>query len=114
MTLETSAHAATAHSTGLARGLGPRHIQLIALGSAIGVGLFLGSAQAISRAGPALLLAYAIGGMAVFLVARALGELLLYRPVTGSVATYAEEFLGPWVGFLTGWSFWLLYFVVGV
>lgn len=98
----------------LARGLSPRHIQLIALGSAIGVGLFLGSAQAINRAGPALLIAYALGGAAVFMVARALGELLLYRPVTGSVATYADEFLGPWAGFLTGWSFWLLYLVVGV
>src|SRR4051812_28825775 len=100
MSLETSAGApATAGSTGLARGLGPRHIQLIALGSAIGVGLFLGSAQAISRAGPALPIAYAIGGTAVFLVARALGELLLYRPVTGSVATYGRSSSGRGPGF---------------
>lgn len=50
----------------LARGLNHRHIQLIAIGGAIGVGLFLGSAQAIQLAGPALLLAYVIGGMIMF------------------------------------------------
>ncbi|MBV8916358.1 MAG: amino acid permease [Acetobacteraceae bacterium] len=109
-----SAPLGKAHATGLARGLGSRQIRLIALGSAIGVGLFLGSAQAISNAGPALLLAYALAGATVFLVARALGEMLLYRPITGSIATYAEEFLGPWAGFVTGWSFWLMYLVVGV
>ncbi len=98
----------------LARGLGNRQIQLIALGSAIGVGLFLGSAPAIHRAGPGLLVAYAVGGLAVFLVARALGEMLLYRPVSGSFAVYAEEFIAPWAGFVTGWSFWFLYVVVGI
>lgn len=99
---------------GLARGLGNRQIQLIALGSAIGVGLFLGSGQAIHRAGPGLLVAYALAGCAVFLVARALGEMLLYRPVSGSFAVFAEEFIGPWAGFTTGWSFWFLYLVVGI
>ena len=68
----------------LVRGLKDRHVQLIAIGGAIGVGLFLGSATAISRAGPGLVLAYAIGGLAVFFIMRALGELLMYRPVAGS------------------------------
>jgi amino acid transporter, AAT family len=108
------AAAPDAEHRAFARGLGNRHIQLIALGGSIGVGLFLGSAQAIHRAGPGLLLAYALGGLAVFLVARALGELLLYRPVAGSFATYAEEFIGPWAGFVTGWSFWFLWVVVGI
>jgi AAT family amino acid transporter len=98
----------------LQRGLKNRHVQMIALGGAIGSGLFLGSAQAIHHAGPSLLLAYALGGMAVFMVARALGEMLLYRPVAGSFATYAEEFVGPWAGFVTGWSYWLLWVVVGI
>src|SRR4029450_1743086 len=88
----------------LVRGLKDRHVQLIALGGAIGVGLFLGSATAISRAGPGLVLAYALGGLAVFFIMRALGELLTYRPVAGSFASYAEEFIGPWAGFTTGWS----------
>ncbi len=101
-------------SEGLVRGLKNRHVQMIALGGAIGSGLFLGSAQAIHKAGPSLLLAYALGGMAVFFMARALGELLLYRPVTGSFATYAEEFVGPWAGFVTGWSYWFLWVMVGI
>ena len=87
---------------------------MIALGGAIGSGLFLGSAQAIHQAGPGLLVAYALGGMAVFFMARALGELLLYRPVAGSFATYAEEFVGPWAGFVTGWSYWFLWIMVGI
>ena len=101
-------------SDGLVRGLKNRHVQMIALGGAIGSGLFLGSAEAIHKAGPSLLLAYALGGMAVFFMARALGELLLYRPVAGSFATYAEEFVGPWAGFVTGWSYWILWGLVGI
>jgi amino acid transporter, AAT family len=95
----------------LARNLRDRHIQLIALGGTIGVGLFLGSAKAIHHAGPGLLLAYAVGGIAVFLIMRALGELLIYRPVAGSFAVYADEFCGPFAGFVTGWSYWFMWVV---
>jgi amino acid transporter, AAT family len=98
----------------LVRGLKGRHVQMIAIGGAIGVGLFLGSATAISRAGPGLVLAYALGGLAVFFIMRALGELLLYRPVAGSFASYAEEFVGPWAGFFTGWSYWFMWIVTGM
>jgi len=93
----------------LARNLRNRHIQLIAIGGTIGVGLFLGSAQAIHDAGPGLLLGYALGGVAIFFIMRALGELLTYRPVAGSFATYAEEFCGPFAGFITGWSYWFMW-----
>jgi amino acid transporter, AAT family len=93
----------------LSRNLRDRHIQLIALGGTIGVGLFLGSAKAIHKAGPGLLLAYAIGGIAIFLIMRALGELLTYRPVAGSFAVYADEFCGPFAGFATGWSYWFMW-----
>ena len=95
----------------LARNLRDRHIQLIALGGTIGVGLFLGSAKAIHQAGPGLLLAYAVGGIAIFLIMRALGELLTYRPVAGSFAVYANEFCGPFAGFATGWSYWFMWVV---
>ena len=95
----------------LARNLRNRHIQLIAFGGTIGVGLFLGSAKAIHNAGPGLLLAYALGGVAIFFIMRALGELLTYRPVAGSFATYAEEFCGPLAGFITGWSYWFAWVV---
>ncbi len=77
----------------LHRGLKERHIQMIAIGGAIGVGLFLGSAKAIQQAGPSLLLTYAVAGIAIFLIMRALGELLMYRPVAGSFATYADDFV---------------------
>jgi amino acid transporter, AAT family len=104
----------TQTDTGLSRNLRNRHIQLIALGGKIGVGLFLGSAGAIHKAGPGLLLAYLVGGTAIFFIMRALGELLTYRPVAGSFATYAEEFCGPFAGFVTGWSYWLMWVVTAM
>jgi amino acid transporter, AAT family len=98
----------------LSRNLKSRHIQLIALGGTIGVGLFLGSAKAISQAGPGLLVSYAVGGLAIFFIMRALGELLTYRPVAGSFATYADEFCGPFAGFATGWSYWFMWIVTAM
>jgi amino acid transporter, AAT family len=98
----------------LTRSLKSRHIQLIALGGTIGVGLFLGSAGAIHKAGPGLLMSYAIGGIAIFFIMRALGELLTYRPVAGSFASYAEEFVGPFAGFVTGWSYWFMWVVTAM
>jgi amino acid transporter, AAT family len=98
----------------LSRNLRGRHIQLIALGGTIGVGLFLGSAKAIHHAGPGLLLGYAVGGVAVFLIMRALGELLTYRPVAGSFAVYADEFCGAFAGFATGWSYWFMWVVTAM
>ncbi len=89
----------------LARGLNVRHIRFMALGSAIGTGLFYGSASAIQSAGPSVLLAYMIGGAAVFLVMRALGEMAVRHPVTGSFGHYASRYLGPFAGFITGWTF---------
>jgi AAT family amino acid transporter len=100
-------------TTHLAHGLTARHIQFIAIGGAIGAGLFLGSGLAISRAGPALLVAYTAAGTIIFLMARALGELALYRPVAGAFGTYAHELLGRRIGFVTGWSYWLIWLLVG-
>lgn len=98
----------------LSRSLKNRHIQLIALGGTIGVGLFLGSAKAIHNAGPGLLLSYALVGVVIFFIMRALGELLLYRPVSGSFAAYADEFCGPFAGFVTGWSYWFTWVVTAM
>lgn len=91
--------------SGLERGLKMRHIRFIALGSAIGTGLFYGSAAAIQTAGPIVLLAYIISGAAVFWVMRALGEMAIRHPVSGSFAKYATDYLGPFAGFVTGWTF---------
>ncbi|AKH62665.1 MULTISPECIES: amino acid permease [Photorhabdus] len=93
------------NETQLKRGLTGRHIRFMALGSAIGTGLFYGSAAAIQQAGPAVLLAYLIGGAAVFMVMRALGEMAVHHPVTGSFSHYASYYLGPLAGFLTGWNY---------
>jgi amino acid transporter, AAT family len=98
----------------LTRSLRARHIQLIAIGGTIGVGLFLGSAKAIQSAGPGLLLSYALGGIAIFFIMRALGELLTYQPVAGSFAIYADEFVGPFAGFVTAWSYWFMWIVTGM
>lgn len=89
----------------LKRDLSARHIRFMALGSAIGTGLFYGSAEAIRLAGPAVLLAYLIGGAAVFMVMRALGEMAVHDPVAGSFGHYASRYLGPLAGFLTGWTY---------
>ncbi|MFD4170132.1 amino acid permease [Streptomyces albidoflavus] len=99
---------------GYQRGLGSRQIQMIAIGGAIGTGLFLGAGKAISKAGPSLVLAYAIAGLVIFFIMRALGELLMYRPVSGSFSEYAREFIGPFAGFVTGWTYWLFWMVTGI
>ncbi|AEW94307.1 putative proline permease [Streptantibioticus cattleyicolor NRRL 8057 = DSM 46488] len=99
---------------GYQRGLGNRQIQMIAIGGAIGTGLFLGAGKAISKAGPSLILAYAVVGVIIFLIMRALGELLMYRPVSGSFSEYAREFLGPFFGYITGWTYWLFWVVTGI
>ncbi|MFJ6565888.1 amino acid permease [Streptomyces sp. NPDC091292] len=102
------------HGEGYQRGLGARQIQMIAIGGAIGTGLFLGAGKAISKAGPSLILAYAIAGIVIFFIMRALGELLMYRPVSGSFSEYAREFVGPFAGFVTGWTYWLFWVVTGI
>ncbi|MFI0238941.1 amino acid permease [Streptomyces sp. NPDC016845] len=99
---------------GYKRGLGSRQIQMIAIGGAIGTGLFLGAGKGISKAGPSLILAYAIAGLVIFFIMRALGELLMYRPVSGSFSEYAREFIGPFAGFVTGWTYWLFWVITGM
>ena len=106
--------AAAPPEEGYERALGSRQIQMIAIGGAIGTGLFLGAGTAISKAGPSLILSYAIAGLVIFFIMRALGELLMYRPVSGSFSDYAREFLGPFFGFLTGWTYWMMWISIGM
>jgi len=94
-----------AQTQDLKRGLNARHIRFMALGSAIGTGLFYGSAKAIEQAGPSVLIAYLIAGAAVYMVMRALGEMAVKDPVSGSFGHYATAYLGPVAGFLTGWTY---------
>lgn len=103
----------TAADAKLERSLHNRHIQLIAIGGAIGTGLFMGSGKTISTAGPAILFVYMIIGAALFVFMRAMGELLLSNS-SGSFADLAADLIGPWAGFVVGWSYWLTWVVTGV
>ncbi len=98
----------------LKRGLKNRHIQLIALGGAIGTGLFLGIAQTIKMAGPSVLLGYAIAGIVAFFIMRQLGEMVVDEPVAGSFSYFANKYCGPFTGFLSGWNYWVLYILVSM
>ena len=101
-------------SSKLQRGLKNRHIQLIAMGGAIGTGLFLGSAQVIQSAGPSIILGYAIGGLIAFLIMRQLGEMIVHEPVAGSFSHFAYKYWGKFPGFLAGWNYWILYILVAM
>jgi len=98
----------------LQRGLQNRHIQLIALGGAIGTGLFLGIGPAIQMAGPAVLLGYGIAGIIAFLIMRQLGEMVVEEPVSGSFSHFAWKYWGPFAGFLSGWNYWVMFVLVGM
>lgn len=97
----------------LNRSLSSRQMQMIALGGAIGVGLFMGSASTIKWTGPSVLLDYALAGLILYIVMRALGEMLYLDPATGSFAKFASEYIGPLAGYLTAWSNIFEYIVVG-
>ncbi|MFV8908579.1 amino acid permease [Serratia fonticola] len=99
---------------GLHRGLEARHIELIALGGTIGVGLFMGSASTLKWAGPSVLLAYIIAGLFVFFIMRSMGEMLFLEPVAGSFAVYAHKYMNPFFGYLTAWGYWFMWLAVGI
>ena len=96
-----------AREAGLARGLGARQLTMIALGGAIGTGLFLGSALAVKTAGPAVIVSYGIGALLAWLLTRALAEMAVAHPTAGSFGAYAELYTSPWAGFAVRWSYWL-------
>ena len=93
----------------LNRSLKSRHIQMIAIGGSVGVGLFLASSKMMEIAGPSVLLSFAITGFMVYLIMRSLGEMSVQYPVSGSFSAYANEFWSPLVGYITGWSYWFLW-----
>ena len=98
----------------LKRGLSNRHIQLIALGGAIGTGLFLGIGPAAVMAGPSVILGYAVAGFIAFLIMRQLGEMVVEEPVSGSFSHFAYKYWGPFAGFASGWNYWILYILVSM
>lgn len=93
--------------SGYHKTLRPRQIQMIAIGGAIGTGLFLGAGGRLALSGPALVLVYLVCGLFAFLILRALGELVLHRPSSGSFVSYAREFFGEKMAFAAGWMYFL-------
>jgi L-asparagine permease len=111
---DSAAARLTREDTGYHKGLKNRQIQMIALGGAIGTGLFLGAGGRLASAGPGLFLVYGICGIFVFLILRALGELVLHRPSSGSFVSYSREFFGEKVAFAAGWMYVLNWAMTGI
>lgn len=112
--MSASASTPNASPATLARSLKNRHIQMIALGGAIGTGLFYGSAASIQLVGPGIILSYLIGGLAIYLIMRMLGEMSTQEPVSGAFSHFAYRYWGGFAGFLSGWNYWLLYVLVSM
>ncbi|AHH16428.1 L-asparagine permease [Nocardia nova SH22a] len=108
------ADALHAEDAGYHKSLRPRQLQMIAIGGAIGTGLFLGSASRLHDAGPGLFLVYAVCGIFVFFILRALGELVLHRPSSGSFVSYAREFYGEKLAFGVGWMYFFHWCMTGI
>ncbi|MER1995260.1 MAG: D-serine/D-alanine/glycine transporter [Arthrobacter sp.] len=113
-TTDHSAAVTSSKDPGLARSMSSRHIQLLAIGGAIGTGLFMGSGKTISVAGPSVIFVYMIIGFMLYFVMRAMGELLLSNLQYKSFSDFAADLLGPWAGFFTGWTYWFCWVVTGI
>ncbi|MFF1483534.1 amino acid permease [Streptomyces sp. NPDC058319] len=96
----------------LSRSLRNRHMSMIAIGGAIGAGLFVGSGSVIKAAGPAAIISYCLAGALVLCTMRMLGEMVVARPSAGSFADYARTAIGPWAGFTIGWLYWYYYVII--
>jgi L-asparagine permease len=107
-------HSLDAEQVGYKQSLGRRHVQMIAIGGAIGTGLFLGSASRLHTTGPALLISYAVVGVIAYFLMRALGELVLHRATSGAFVSYMREFFGEFAAYLTGWLYWLNWALTGI
>jgi L-asparagine permease len=113
-TRDTHANSLDAEQVGYKQTLGRRHVQMIAIGGAIGTGLFLGSASRLHSTGPALLFSYAFVGVIAFFLMRALGELVLHRATSGAFVSYMREFYGEKWAYVTGWMYWLNWALTGI
>lgn len=98
----------------LSRGLKNRHVQLIAIGGAIGTGLFLGAGKSIHLAGPSILFAYLITGAICFLIMRALGDILLSDLNYHSFVDFVQDYFGDTAGFITGWTYWFCWVTIAM
>ncbi len=111
---QAAARALHAEDAGYHKALRPRQLQMIAIGGAIGTGLFLGAGGRLKDAGAGLFIAYAVCGVFVFFILRALGELVLHRPSSGSFVSYAREFFGEKLAFVVGWMYFFHWCMTGI
>ncbi|RDI46127.1 amino acid permease [Nocardia mexicana] len=111
---EAAARGLDAEDAGYHKALRPRQLQMIAIGGAIGTGLFLGAGGRLHEAGASLFIAYAVCGIFVFFILRALGELVLHRPSSGSFVSYAREFYGEKLAFGVGWMYFFHWCMTGI
>ncbi len=96
-----------AEGQGLRRSLETRHMTMIAMGGAIGTGLFVASGNSIATAGPGgALVAYIAIGLMVYLLMQSLGEMSAWRPTSGSFGDHAANYVSPSFGFAIGWNYW--------
>ncbi|MFP1740673.1 L-asparagine permease [Lonsdalea quercina] len=102
------------HEVGYHKTMGNRQVQMIAIGGSIGTGLFLGAGARLQMAGPSLALVYLACGIFSFFILRALGELVLHRPTSGSFVSYAREFLGEKASYVAGWMYFLNWAMTGI
>ncbi|MDQ5921083.1 MAG: amino acid transporter, family [Pseudomonadota bacterium] len=100
------------HNNKLEHKLKNRHLQMIALGGVIGTGLFFGSGKSIHLTGPSIILSYLLGGIVIYIILRALGEMTVHEPCSGSFSQYAHTYIGNCAGFISGWSAWFQYTIV--
>ncbi|MGW3967563.1 amino acid permease [Amycolatopsis sp. NPDC005003] len=110
----TTGTTADAGDAGYHKALKSRHVNMIAIGGAIGTGLFLGAGGRLAQAGPALAIVYGVCGLFAFFVVRALGELILYRPSSGAFVSYAREFMGEKGAYVAGWMHFLNWSTTGI
>ncbi len=99
-------------SNGLRQGLRQRHMNLIAIGGAIGAGLFVGSGVVIQSTGPAAVISFLIAGLITVLIMRMLAEMTVAKPVRGSFYVYTREAFGNRTGFAVGWMYWYFFVIV--
>ncbi len=111
---QTQHNSLDAEQVGYKQTLNSRHVQMIAIGGAIGTGLFLGSASRLHNTGPALIISYAVVGVIAYFLMRALGELVLHRATSGAFVSYMREFFGEKWAFVTGWIYWLNWALTGI
>jgi L-asparagine permease len=113
-TAPSAAVDSTLSAEGYKKTLGRRHVTMIAMGGAIGVGLFMGAGGRLASTGPALIFSYAIAGVIAYLLMRALGELIMYRQTSGSFVSYAGEMFGKKGAYLAGWMYFINWGMTGI